>query len=261
MIGATRLLLSPRSPSGSAGRRSVFPPVRTRLRRAVSLLLGVTVLCGVGTAVLLAELPSVGNAQRRVAAILRDHGGHVSRLAAGSRVARAIVATEDERFFDHGAVDLIAAGRALAHTLTFDRVDAGGSTITQQLARALYVPSSDSLGGRVEAIGLAFKLEQHYSKRQILGMYLDAVYYGHGFFGASQASEGYFSRPPNRLTWAKAALLVGLPQAPTAYDPLRHPVLARQRRHDVIHELVTNGALTPAAAKAADHAPLALRPG
>src|SRR6201999_1546919 len=105
-------------------------------------------------------------------------------------------------------------------------------------------------------IGLAFALEHRYSKAQILGMYLNAVYFGHGFWGVAAASRGYFSTTPDRLSWGEAALLAGLPQAPSADDPILHASRARARQREVLHQLAAEHVLTATqAASASTHTP------
>ena len=138
--------------------------------------------------------------------------------------------------------------------------DPGGSTIPQQLAKQLY-PHGGGVLGTLEEIGLGVKLSLAYSHEQVLTMYLNSIYYGHGYWGVVAAARGYFGVSPRRLTWGEASLLAGLPQAPSAYDPLRHPRLARMRQRHVLDQLVADGHLSPAAAHAAFRAPLPLRGG
>jgi len=159
-----------------------------------------------------------------------------------------VVAVEDERFYDHGALDPEALVRALWTTLTRQHVDPGGSTITQQLAKLLYV-SGTGAGGRLRDVGLAFKLEEHYSKRQILEMYLNVTYFGGGFYGIDAAARGYFGRPPGALTWTQASMLAGLPQAPSAFDPQQHLAAARARQREVLQRMVASGVLSAAQAR------------
>src|SRR3954447_18880898 len=206
----------------------------------VAVALGLTVFAIAGT-MLYTSLPSVDDAPARVQAIISSHGGgRPVPVAPDARVAQATIAIEDRRFFDHGAVDPVAIGRVLVDSILHPGVDQGGSTIAQQLAKVLY-NEPPGLLGRVKSIGLAFKLEQRYLKARVLSMYLNSVYYGHGFWGIGRASEGYFRRPASKLTWSQAALLAGLPQAPSLLDPLRHPAAARMRRLVVLHELVRAG--------------------
>ncbi|MBS1860493.1 MAG: transglycosylase domain-containing protein [Actinobacteria bacterium] len=136
--------------------------------------------------------------------------------------------------------------------------DPGGSTIPQQLAKRLY-PHGGGVWGTLEEIGLGVKLALYWSHEQILGMYLNSVYYGNGYWGDVAAARGYFGVSPRRLSWAEAAMLAGLPQAPSAYDPEVHLNLARERQRHVLDQLVVNGHLTEAGADRAFSEPLPLR--
>jgi penicillin-binding protein 1A len=135
--------------------------------------------------------------------------------------------------------------RALVVTVAHPGRDAGGSTIAQQLAKGLYLDGAQGPLATARAIGLAFKLEHRFAKARILAMYLDSVYFGHGFWGIDAASRGYFGVPPQELTWGEASLLAGLPQAPSADDPVRHFAAARARQREVLRRLVATRALTP----------------
>jgi len=220
--------------------------------------LAVFVLGAAAAGLFYAALPSVADAPARVRAIDARHASHPVLVADAAKIARAIVAVEDERFYRHGAIDPIAIARVIAATLSGDSVDPGGSTITQQLAKTLYVTDPETFTGRLRAIGLATKLEHTFSKGEILSMYLNAIYYGHGYFGINAASHGYFSRPVNALTWNQATLLAGLPQSPTTFDPYAHPKRARTRQHEVLAQLVRTGALRTRTARAITRAPLEL---
>lgn len=123
------------------------------------------------------------------------------------------------------------------------QIPAVAHTIAQQLTKALYGHES-GLGATLREIGLGIKLSLHYSKARILEMYLNAVYYGHGHWGDVAAARGYFNTTPNKLDWAQAATLAGLIQAPSAYDPIAHSALAKQRQRHVRDRLVANHYLT-----------------
>jgi len=133
-----------------------------------------------------------------------------------------------------------------------------GSTIPQQLAKQLY-PHGRGLGGTLKEIGFAFKLSFAYSNEVILSMYLNAVCYGNGYWGEAAAAYGYFGVAPSKLSWAQAALLAGLLQAPSRYDPYRHFELARARQKHVIERLLKDRYLTEAQAAAVSSDPLELR--
>jgi membrane peptidoglycan carboxypeptidase len=231
-------------------------PARTLRRRLAVVVLVVAAACAAAGAWLYAGLPGVGDAGRRVVAELRAHREAVSAGPLPERVAAAVVAVEDERYWHHGAIDPIAIGRAVLEGIAHPGQDTGGSTIAQQLATDLYLGGDRSALGALRAVGLAFKLEHRYSKARILAMYVDSVYLGHGYWGIDAASRGYFGTSPQRLTWGQASLLAGLPQAPSADDPVLHFAAARARQRHVLRQLVANDDLTaPQAALAYAHTP------
>lgn len=202
----------------------------------------------------LAVLPSVDDAEARVTALLAQHGGVAVALPPHSRIEEAAVAVEDHRFYRHHGLDSLGLIRAAWDLLTTGSPH-GGATITEQLAEVLYGPKDNSAGAHLRKAGLAIKLEQRFTKDQILGMYLNAVYYGDGQWGIVQASHAYFNVASTALSWGEAAMLAGLPNAPSAYDPLHHYNLARQRQRLVLVALVANGTLSPAEASAVYNQP------
>ena len=227
-----------------------------RVRRAalvaVLLAAGLVVAAVIAGAVLLAAVPGVGDAQGRVAAILREHQARSVGLPVPSRVAESVVAVEDRRFYAHHGVDPQSVVRVVWAGLRGRGWQGqGGATITQQLAKRLYTGDRGGLWGTLDQVGLAIKLERHYSKTQILRMYLDSVYFGDGHWGVVQASEGYFGEPPARLGWGEASLLAGLVQAPSAYDPKAHLAAAEYRQRHVLDRLVAAGILRRAQADSA----------
>jgi penicillin-binding protein 1A len=206
--------------------------------------------CVAGGAWLYATLPGVGNAPRLAAA--RLHGAPATRAPLPHRITTAVVAVEDERYWHHGAVDPVSLARVAVDSVVHPGRDGGGSTVAQQLARVLYLHGgAGGVLNTARAIGLAFKLEGRYSKTQILAMYLDSVYFGHGHWGIGAASRGYFGVSPRELTWGEASLLAGLPQAPSRDDPVRHFTAARARQREVLRQLVANHYLTAAQAATA----------
>ena len=218
-------------------------------------LVGVLIAASV---VYVQTLPGVGDAEQRVQQILAAHAGTEGRMPPPARLATAVVAVEDEHFYAGWLLNMIdGAGRATLATLTASD-DPGGSTIPQQLAKQLYGDGS-GLASTLREIGLGVKLSVSYPKARILEMYLDANYYGHGYWGDVAAARGYFNTSPRQLDWAQAAMLAGLPQAPSAYDPLWHYTLAKQRQRHVLDRLVANHDLTLGQADAAYRAPLGLQ--
>jgi penicillin-binding protein 1A len=203
-------------------------------------------------------LPGVGDANARVVAIVRTNHGRMGYLTPTAKLAVAAVAVEDDRFYDNTFVDVFyGAARAAVATLR-GAGDAGGSTIAQQLAKRLYGTGSGPLAS-IRELALGVKLSTSYSRSQVLDMYLNAAYFGNGYWGAVAAARGYFGVAPSRLTWSEAAMLAGLLQAPSAYDPLYHLRLAKERQRHVLDRLVADGRLSPAAAQVAYRARLPLR--
>ncbi|MGG5461364.1 transglycosylase domain-containing protein [Clostridium sp. B9] len=130
----------------------------------------------------------------------------------------AIVATEDRRFYNHGALDFRGIVRAIVNNIKAGELREGGSTITQQTSKNLCLSNERSLKRKIKEIMLSFQLEKDYSKKEILELYVNSIYFGSGYTGVSEASEGYFNKKPKDLTYDEATLLAGLPQAPSSYD-------------------------------------------
>jgi penicillin-binding protein 1A len=165
--------------------------------------------------------------------------GKVSRW-----MPRATVAIEDKRFYKHGGVDYKGILRAAVKDLRAGKVVQGGSTITQQLVRNLYISRQRTFKRKIKEACLAIKLARARSKDWILGSYMNAVYYGNRAYGVEAAAQTYFSRRASSLTLDQAALLAGLPQAPSLYDPLHRPSDALHRRDEVLRAMLENGAVT-----------------
>ena len=200
--------------------------------------------------------PSVGDAQVRIATRLAAYGAQDPRvLPVPDLVGVALIATEDTGFRSNPGISLAGIAR---FALSPVRGDQGSATLEQQLAKVLYTPERQDFTARVEDATLAVKFNAHYSKDQILQMYLSAVYFGHGFYGLPAAAHGYFGVAPADLSWAQASMLAGLVQAPSAYDPYTHLDLARQRQRHVLEQLVATGTLSGNQADAAFAAPLRL---
>jgi membrane peptidoglycan carboxypeptidase len=173
--------------------------------------------------------------------------------------AQALVATEDHRFYSDPGVDPLALIRVAASWVT-GHTDGGGSTIDQQLAKNLYTSGHSSFLQIIEQVVVALKLNHAYSRAEILRLYAEIAYYGHGYYGLDAASCGYFGRPPARLTLVQAAMLAGIVNAPTYDDPLVYPAQARARLVHVIGRMAAVGYLTKAQQAVALKAPLDLSP-
>jgi penicillin-binding protein 1A len=177
-------------------------------------------------------------------------------------VPQATVAIEDRRFYEHGGIDPIGIARAVVADVQAGRIVQGGSTITQELVRNLYLTRERTFQRKLTEACLAIKLGHHWSKQHILTAYLNEVYYGNHAYGIEAAAETYFSKPARALTLDESALLAGLPQAPSIYDPFVSPADALQRRDEVLHAMLVSDDITQSQydAARADRS-LHLRPG
>ncbi|MGH3392811.1 MAG: penicillin-binding protein [Actinomadura sp.] len=183
---------------------------------------------------------------------------------------RAIIAIEDSRFYEHGALDLKGAIRALAANAEAGATTQGGSTLTQQLVKNLLVESAASdeeyravtaptAGRKLRELRYALDIEQTMSKDQILQSYLNIAYFGAGAYGVQAAAKRYFSRPASELKLEEAALLAGITKNPAAFDPTRNPKDARTRRDVVLRRMAQLGIVTRAQADAAAAKPIKLK--
>ena len=171
-------------------------------------------------------------------------------------VPAAFVAIEDRRFYTHAGFDPMGMARALVTDLGEGRAAEGGSTITQQLARNLYLSSDRTFERKAEELVLATQLEHAYTKREILGLYLSRVYFGAGAYGIEAAAHRYFNTSAAKLTVREAAMLAALMKSPTGYNPIEHPEASEARTALVLDAMVETGAITPGIrAQALAHAP------
>ena len=233
------------------------PAARARRRWPRRLLLGLLALVIVlliAGVTLWNVTPGVSDARARTAAIVRSHDAISDNGVLPERVTKALVATEDSRFYSHTGLDPKAIARGVWHLVSQGSLQ--GATLDAQLAKLLYSDGHDSFWSTTEDAVLAVKLDESYSKKQILAMYLDAAYFGHGGWGVERASRGYFGLPPGELSWGQASLLAGLVNAPSAYDPTAHLHLARERQQHVLDRLVATKVLTRQQADAAFAQPL-----
>ena len=173
----------------------------------------------------------------------------------------ALVAIEDQRFYQHNGVDYRGLGRALLADIKAHKAVQGASTITEQLVGNLYLNRNDtSITRKIKEAALALQYEKKYSKDQILAQYLNTVYFGANAYGVQAAAQTYFGKDPKDLTLAESALLAGLPQAPTAYNPRVNPQKAKVRRDEVLAAMQKQGYITAAQYQQAVDTPVQLGP-
>ena len=176
-------------------------------------------------------------------------------------VRRATIAIEDRRFFEHSGVDFEGIARATVKNIEAGGIVEGGSTITQQLVRNLYISREQTVQRKVKEACLATKLDRAWTKERILTTYLNQVYYGNHAYGIEAASQTYYSKPAGELTLSEAALLAGLTQAPSSYNPFTSPARALARRQEVLRAMLDTRVITSGRYERASATGLRLRPG
>jgi penicillin-binding protein 1A len=253
-------------PAGGSIKRTVF-------RWAIVACIWMFVATGIFVAWCAWDLPEADNipalARRPQVTILANDGSVFLRLGQinGPTIqaadlppylTEAVIATEDRRFYHHFGIDPIGLGRAMIANLRAGHVVAGGSTITQQLAKNLFLSPDRTLKRKVQEALLALQIERLYSKQEILTLYLNRVYLGAGAFGISAASHTYFGKEPSDLNLIESAVIAGLLKAPSRYSPARDVDLARQRAAVVLGRMESDGYLTADQAHQARTAPIVL---
>jgi penicillin-binding protein 1C len=246
-----------------------------RLLLALAALLAAPWVALVIAAALTPLPPDLADAkQPSTGTVLRDRHGVVIRElraddgararwvpldASGDRIARAVIAAEDRRFYLHPGVDPVAMVRAAAQAVVHRRVVSGASTLTQQLARSL-VKRPRTLRGKFSEAALALRIEWSLSKREILEQYVNRVSFGPGLRGIEAASRFYFDKPSVDLSLAEAAALAGIPRGPSVYDPRRGTARLLRRRDRVLDRLADAGLATRDDVRRAQHEPLVIAP-
>jgi penicillin-binding protein 1A len=175
-------------------------------------------------------------------------------------VKEAFIAIEDERFYRHHGIDFIAILRALYRDILAGRIVQGGSTITQQLAKLLFLKPEKSISRKVKEAILALQIEKRYTKDEILGLYLNQAYFGNQAYGIEAAARTYFNKSVTDLDIAEAALIAALPKAPSYYNPFSHPERALKRRNIVLKKMLTLGFITEEEYEEAVSEPLPQKP-
>ena len=173
-------------------------------------------------------------------------------------MTQALIAVEDSRFFKHKGVDYIAIARAIVKDIIHVSLKEGGSTLTQQLAKVVFLTSEKTLTRKLKEAALAFKIEKTLTKQEILELYLNKVYFGHGAYGVEMAARTYFGKPARQLSLAEASLIAGLVKAPSTYSPFNDLSRAKERQHIVLSRMEEEGYITDKEREAAYAQPLYL---
>ncbi len=173
---------------------------------------------------------------------LAVHGGTYVQLDGIPPMLReAVVATEDQSFWSNPGIDPTGIARSIVVDVSAGKLEQGGSTITQQLARDMLLNPNKTLGRKIKEMLLALVITRYYSKDKILEMYLNEIYLGHDAYGVERAARVYFSTTPNSLTPAQCVMLAGLPRGPSLYDPLVNWQASRERQREVLDSMVEAG--------------------
>jgi len=203
------------------------------------------------------ELPRLPPIQRDPQIIYLDRAGGLAGVRGGrfappldvaklpKHVPAAFVAIEDRRFYEHSGFDPRGIARAIVTGIGDGRASQGASTITQQLARNLFLSQERTLERKATELAYAVQIEQSYSKNQILGLYLSRVYFGSGAYGLEAASQRFFNKPAASLTIKEAAMLAGVLKSPTGYNPVEQPDRCLERAGLVLDAMANTGAITP----------------
>ncbi len=226
-------------------------------RRLLMALLVIAVVVGPSVATLWVSTPSATDVQARVGDLTNRYD--VVLLGPGdvpTLLAKAVVATEDERFYTHHGIDSIGLARALTYDASKRCLCQGGSTITEQLVKDVYLNGSDRGYNKLVDAVLALKVEGVLTKQQIMADYVSEITTGLGRRGVSAAACAYFQAPLSNLTLGQYALLAGVTQAPSLYDPTVDPEAAEQRRSEVLASMISERFITPAEALAANAEPV-----
>jgi len=232
-------------------------PTSVNIRRIGAVIAVLAAVVAPVVVTLWVSTPDVSDVQARVAAVTREHGVLLLRPdQVPDLLAQAVVATEDSRFYSHHGLDTVGLARAVVYDATNRCLCEGGSTITQQLVKQLYLNNSDRGRDKVTDMVLALKVEQVLSKQQIMADYLSEIATGFGRYGVAAAACAYFHAPLGNLTVGQYALLAGVTQAPSVYDPTVNPSAAEQRRSAVLRDMVNERYITAAQAAAADQEPV-----
>ena len=173
---------------------------------------------------------------------------------------KAFVAAEDSRFYTHQGIDILSIFRAFYKNIEAGTIVQGGSTITQQVTKSFFLTPERSYVRKIKEAILAYRIDKKFSKDEILFLYLNQIYLGHGAYGVEAASENYFGKSAKDLNLAECAILAGLPQAPSRYSPFKHPERAKQRQIYVLNRMVEDGFITNIQATEAVNKVLDIKP-
>lgn len=259
------------------------PPKRSRFRRVLLFLFSLVLLLGIAAATALvagyyyisADLPKINSLKdyrppiiskvyaddnRVIAEFFKERRIVVALSEVPPLLVQAFIAAEDSRFYQHQGFDPVGMLRALLKNLEAGTIKQGGSTITQQVTRSFLLSPERSYIRKIKELILSYRIEKSFTKDEILFLYLNQIYLGHGAYGVEAAAQNYFGKSAKALSLAECSMLAGLPQAPSRYSPFRHPDQARQRQLYVLNRMVDEGYITAREAAEAREVVLDIKP-
>lgn len=252
-------------------KQSRLPRLRIRWRLVIIIVITAAVLAVAALAIWIRSLDIGKLADPLLAPTqLMDRNGKAASEVSSSKIVpvkleqipvhlrQAVVAVEDRRFYDHSGVDGIGIARALFRNLKEGGVAQGGSTITQQLAKNMFLSHEQTFSRKLTEAAYAYKIEQSYDKDRIMETYLNQIYFGEGKWGIQQAAKTYFGKDVEKLTLTESAMLAALPKAPSHYSPFKNMEKALERRNLVLDLMLAEGYITDAQHRAAVMEPIVL---
>ena len=224
--------------------------MRKFLKGILSFILGIIILAIIVVLAYLGIIYNEVNTEIKAGKIektvegIRSRNTYVKKEKIDELYLKAVIAAEDRRYYSHGAVDVVGFSRAMYNNIISMKLKEGGSTITQQLSKNIFLDQRAEIDRKIKELFYSIELEKKYSKDDILELYVNTSYFGAGYYGIGPATKGYYDKTPEKLSLNEAAFLAGVPNAPSVYNPYEHYDLAVQRRNIVLKKMVFNGDIT-----------------
>ncbi len=207
------------------------------MKKWIKIIVAVCLVLAISLTALVLHQPAPGKytLNRDLYNRLSEQPGYVKLESVSPLFLDVLVANEDKRFYSHKGFDLIRISGAALGNIKAGKLQTGGSSITQQLAKNLFYSYEQTFTRKLLELGTAIRLEYYFSKAQILEMYINVIYYGSDAYGISEASRTYYDKPPDQLTLEESAMLVGLLPAPSVYNPNNDVALAERRQREALN--------------------------
>ena len=224
--------------------------MRKFLKGILSIILGIIILAIIVVLAYLGIIYNEVNTEIKAGKIektvegIRSRNTYVKKEKIDELYLKAVIAAEDRRYYSHGAVDVVGFSRAMYNNIISMKLKEGGSTITQQLSKNIFLDQRAEIDRKIKELFYSIELEKKYSKDDILELYVNTSYFGAGYYGIGPATKGYYDKTPEKLNLNEIAFLAGVPNAPSVYNPYEHYELALQRRNIVLRKMVYNGDIT-----------------